>query len=323
MQQPNQQMQTVLDTYAKLGPLPVETLSAENARKLPTLVDAVFGLVSEHILVRAAAPFIEPVGKIKHVRIPVEDGEIIARVYTPTTEGPYPVIVYYHGGGWVIGNPDVYDSSCRALCNGVGAVIVSVAYRLSPEHKFPTAHNDAHAAKEWVMQNIQTLNGIQDKVAIAGESAGGNLATSVCMMSRDKGTMMPVHQLLVYPITDLSKESSTYKEYEEAKPLSASMMRWFKETYISSPEDVLNPYLSPLLGNVSGMPAATVILAEIDPLRAEGQAYAEKLQHAGIATTITCYTGVTHEFFGMKGVLNESKQALEEAITELKKVLQK
>jgi len=316
-------MQAILDQFAKFKTPPLEQLSPGNARNLPTLKNAVEEMTAESVAARAmtvAKPMPEPVGKISHVLIPgPASGEILARVYTPKGDGPFPVLVYFHGGGWVIANLDVYEPSCRALCNAAECVVVSVAYRQAPEHKYPAAAEDAYAATQWVMANAAKLGGDPARVAIGGESAGGNLATVTCLRARDKGEKLPIAQLLIYPVTDSRMDTPSYTENKNAKPLNAAMMAWFWKHYLSSEEDWRHPYASPMRApDLSGLPPATVITAELDPLRDEGEAYAKRLSEAGVEVRATRYDGVTHEFFGLAGVVSTAKDALQEAADALK-----
>jgi len=231
------------------------------------------------------------------------------RIYTPAGTGPFPVLVYYHGGGWVIANINTYDASCRELASGAKSIVVSVGYRLAPENKFPAAPNDAYAALLWTQTNASTFGGDPKRISVGGESAGGNLATVVSMMARDKGTPPPIHQLLIYPVTNDAFDTPSYKENAMAKPLNLAMMKWFFKYYLRTPADGANPYVSPLRGSVANLPPATVITDQIDPLNSDGKAYADKLKAAGIATAYKNYDGVTHEFFGMGAVVGEAKQA--------------
>jgi len=310
---PDAQMQKVLDNLAALEFPPFPTLTPFNARQDSPLMLAVQAVLSEQGL-----PCLEPVGDITHRLIPGPGGQLLIRVYTPQGSGPFPGVVYFHGG-WVIANLDTYDPSCRALCNAANSVVVSVAYRQAPENRFPAAPMDAYAATQWVMANAATINVDPAKVAVAGESAGGNLATVVTLMARDTGAKMPVHQLLVYPITNYAFNTPSYEENAMAKPLDKPTMQWFFSKYLRSPQDGNSPHVSPLRANLRGLPPATVITAEIDPLRDEGEAYADRLKQAGVPTTSTRYNGVTHEFFSMSGLLDKGKQAVTEAAAELKK----
>lgn len=301
------QMQEVLDQLAALGPDPIPTLTPEEARQQPTAADAVTALLEARG--ESSAPM--PVGNVENTTIPGPAGDIPVRIYTPEGSGPFPVVTYYHGGGWVIAGPDVYDASARALTNAANAIVVSVAYRQAPENPYPAAVDDAFAAYVWVTENAESIGGDPSNVAVAGESAGGNLAAVVALRARDEGAQMPVHQLLVYPITNYAFDTPSYEENAMAMPLNRETMMWFFGHYLPSEEAGSEPWVSPLQADdLSGLPPATVILAEIDPLRSEGQAYAERLSEAGVPVTVQLYTGVTHEFFGMGAVLDKAQQAV-------------
>ena len=317
------QMAAVLSELKALGGKPIEKLSAVEARRQPTPTDAVKQLMQKSGNV-APQPM-PPVGKVEMRKIPGPGGgEIPVRVYTPRGEGPFPVIVYYHGGGWVIATLDTYDASARALANKTNAVVVSVDYRQAPEHKFPAAHEDSYAALQHVMNNAKAFNGDPERVAVAGESAGGNLATAVCLMAQERGGKMPVHQLLVYPIANYEFDTPSYRENAQAKPLNAAMMKWFFDKYLNSPDEGQNVLVSPLRApqdRLAKLPPATVITAEIDPLRSEGRAYAEKLKQAGVDVAYRDFEGVTHEFFGMAGVVPDAKEAQQFAVQRLRQAL--
>jgi len=319
------QMQKVIDQFTAFGAPPIETLSPENARNMPTLKNAVEELPAESLLARTmtlAKPMPEPVGRVSHVLIPGPAGPLLARVFRPDVDDAAqpPVIVYFHGGGWVIANLDVYEPSCRALCNAVEAIVVSVAYRQAPEHPFPAAVEDAHAALQWVIANASILGGDPTRVMVAGESAGGNLATVACRRSRDAGQPLPIAQLLVYPVTDASMSTASYRENSDAKPLNAAMMPWFWKHYTGGDaRKALEPDASPInTRDLSGLPPATIITAELDPLRDEGEAYAQRLEEAGVDVAVRRFDGVPHEFFGLAGVSPTAKQALEFAAERLK-----
>ncbi|CAN5393633.1 N/A [soil metagenome] len=301
------QMQEVLDQLEALGPEPIPTLTPEEARQQPTPADAVMALLEARG--ESTAPM--PVGNVENTTIPGPAGDIPVRIYTPEGSGPFPVVVYYHGGGWVIASPDVYDASARALTNAANAIVVSVEYRKAPAHPYPAAVDDAFAAFEWATENAESINGDPRNVAVAGESAGGNLAAVVSLRARDEGAQMPVHQLLVYPITNYAFDTPSYEENAMAMPLNRETMMWFFGHYLPNEEAGSDAYVSPLQADdLSGLPPATVILAEIDPLRSEGEAYAQRLSEAGVPVTVQLYTGVTHEFFGMGAVLDKADQAV-------------
>jgi acetyl esterase/lipase len=251
-------------------------------------------------------PMVDTMGK----EIPVAGGSVHARVYTPKNgSGPFPVIVYYHGGGWVIADLDTYDGSARGLAEQVGAVVVSVHYRQGPEHKFPTAHNDAFAAYQWVLNNAASIKADPKMIAVAGESAGGNLAANVSIMARDKGIMVPLHQLLVYPVANNDMNSESYQKYGTAKPLGKPLIEWMVKHYLPNMGAAADPRIALVKANLKGSPPTTIIAAEIDLLQTEGKLFADKLKDAGVSVDYKLYDGVTHEFFGMATVVPQAKEA--------------
>lgn len=307
--EPTAEMQAILDQLAAFEAPPIAELSAENARQVPLPGDAVAALLAERG--ESVAP--QAVGDISHQLIPGPAGNgIVLRILTPEGDGPFPVIVYYHGGGWVIAGLDAYEPSARALVNAANAVVVMVAYRQAPEHPFPAAVEDAYAAYLWALENADTINGNPDQVAVVGESAGGNLATVVSLLARENGDPLPVHQVLVYPVAQLvSADTPSYQTYAGAVPLNRPLMLWFKERYLTDPATAWNGLVSPLLvEDLSGLPPATVIAAQIDPLLSEGEAYAGRLEEAGGDVVYREFEGVTHEFFGMGAILPEAREAV-------------
>lgn len=313
------EMQAVIEKLTSYGDKPIETLSAVDARKNHTPTDAVMDLVKENNI-KMPESMVDTMGK----DIDLSGGKIHLRVYTPKSgNGPFPLIVYYHGGGFVIANLDVYNASAQALSEQVGAVVVSVAYRLSPENKFPTAHNDAFAAYEWAVKNASSLKADPAKIAVVGESAGGNLAANVSIMARDKHIMIPVHEVLVYPIAQANMETESYKMYANAKPLNKAMMAWFTQKYVNTMIEAQDPRISLINANLKGLPPTTIITAEIDPLNNDGVMLANKLSAAGVKVDSKNYEGVTHEFFGMAIVVPEAKQAQAYAADQLKAAFNK
>jgi acetyl esterase/lipase/glucose/arabinose dehydrogenase len=303
---PTPEMQVVIDAIKSFDAPAISTLKPTAARNLPGIPDWV--AAGSQKLGKPNLP--EPVADVRHVTIPSAGEELLTRVYVPAGTGPLPVLVYYHGGGWVVGNLSTYDASARALANASGSIVVSVAYRQAPENPFPTPMNDAWEAYKWVVGHASDIGGDPKRVAVGGESAGGNLATVVAMRARDEGFAMPTHQLLVYPVTNYAFDTPSYAKYANAVPLDRPSMEYFWRNYLGSPADGANPYASPLRApSLERLPSATVILAEIDPLQSEGRAYAERLAAEGIDTTLCLYTGVTHEFFGMGNLLPEAKAA--------------
>lgn len=312
---PDADMQAVLDQLGKLGGKRIETLTPAEARKQPTPADAVRALLTAQG--KPTEP--EPVGKVEDRMIEGAAGPIPAKIYSPAGAGPFPVLVYFHGGGWVIGSPLVYDSTPRALVNLADCVVVSVDYRLGPEHKFPASHEDAFAAYQWALQNAVSINGDPSRIAVGGESAGGNLAVSVAIDARDRKAVPPKHMMVVYPIAGADMNTTSYSDNATAKPLNKEMMDWFFKHYLRSAKDAQDPHLNLVAANLKGLPAATVITAEIDPLRSEGQQLAERLKAAGVQVEARDYTGVSHEFFGMSAVLPKAKQAQQVAADGLKR----
>lgn len=301
------QMQAVLDQLAALGGKPIETLSPAEARTQPSPPDAVKALLKKQG--KPTSP--EPVGKVDDRTIEGPAGPIAIRIYTPTGEGPFPLVLYIHGGGWVIATLDTYDSSARALTNAAQAVVVSTHYRQGPEHKFPAAHDDTFAAYRWALDNAKSLNADPARIAVAGESAGGNLAAVVAMRARDEKVTAPLHQLLVYPIAGSDTNTPSYLEHAKAKPLNKPMMEWFFKHYLRGPRDAEDRRIALIkAANLKGLPPTTIINAEIDPLRSDGEMLAQRLRDAGVPVRHRTFDGVTHEFFGMGAVVDTANEAV-------------
>ncbi len=312
--QPDPQMATVLNEYKAIMGTPIYDLAPAAAREQFAAQDA------EKIIARQSGKQLAPerVGSIRNMMIPGPGGPLPIRIYSPAGSGPFPVILYFHGGGFVLATIDTYDSSARALTNLTNAVLVSVEYRKAPQYPFPAAVYDAIASYKWVLSHMSILNGIPGKVAVAGESAGGNLAAVLAMVARDLHLPMPVHQTLIYPVVNNDMNTPSYNEFANAVPLNKPALIWFYKYYYSNPADDNNPYAFPLKGNLVGLPSATVISAQIDPLQSEGQEYANALKAAGVLVNYRLYTGVTHEFFGMGAVIDAAKDAEQAAATDLK-----
>jgi acetyl esterase/lipase len=311
---PVPEMQAVLDKLQALQVKPFSTLTVPEARTQASAADAARAVQWDKRI--SSNP--EAQVTTKDIAIPSKAGALAARVYIPGGKGPFPVIVYYHGGGWVVADINVYDGAPRALALGAHAIVVSVEYRHAPEHKFPAAHEDAWTAYQWVVKNIQAMGGDADKIAVAGESAGGNLAANVALMAKETKTKAPVYQLLVYPVAGNDMNTDSYNENADAKPLGKADMEWFVKNTFESMDQTSDKRLN-LVGrsDLAGVAPATVITAQFDPLRSEGQAYAEKLKAAGVAVDAKTFDGVTHEFFGMAKVVPQAKQAMDLAVADL------
>jgi acetyl esterase len=302
----NGEMKQVLDVYEPIAGTPITELSPTLARQQFSAQDAA------KIVARGTgkAPNAERVVQlIDGMTVPGPGGPLPVRVYTPAGAGPFPLVVYFHGGGFVIATLDTYDASARALANASGAVVISVEYRKAPEARFPAALEDAIAAYRWIVNHPAKFNGNADEVAVAGESAGGNLATEICLAALEGKVPMPVHQLLVYPVTDFNTGYGSDTTYADAKPLSTPALVYFTQHYLSAPSEATDWRASPIRASLSGMAPATIIAAQIDPLLDEGKAYADRLAAAGVSVSYHLYTGVTHEFFGMGAVVQQAKDA--------------
>ena len=261
----------------------------------------------------------ESLARVEERSIPGPAGKIVLRVYTPEGRGTLPVLVYFHGGGWVIGTFETHDGVCHHLAKQSQAVVVSVDYRLAPEHKFPAAAEDCYAATCWVAGNAATLGADAKRLAVGGDSAGGNLAAVVSLMARDRGKPKIAFQLLVYPVTDHAYDTPSYRDNADGYLLTRNAMVWFWNHYLGGESDSANPYASPLrAASFAGLPPAMVVTAELDPLRDEGEAYAEKLRQAGIPVKHKRYDGLIHGFFSMTGVFEQAKQAVADAATEIR-----
>ena len=298
------QAQTVIDTVNSLGLPPVWEVTPEQAR------------------INAAArprPVGPEVGAVQNMNIPGPDGDVPVRIYTPEGAGPFPILVWYHGGGWVIGDLDSADPTARHLCKGAECVVVSVDYRLAPETKFPGPAEDCYAATLWAANNASSIGGDASRLAVGGDSAGGNLAAGISLMAADRGGPDIVHQLLVYPVTERNYQTASYQDNAEGFLLARDAMRFYWDAYLANDADASNPYAAPIqAANLSGQPSALVITAEYDPLRDEGEAYGRRLQESGVDTTISRYDGMIHGFFGMVGIMDKSGQVMEEANAALR-----
>jgi acetyl esterase len=295
-------VRSLLDMFAAQGGPPLESLSPAEARELARAMTKHMG----------GTP--EPVHSIENLRIPGPDGEIPVRVYTPTNPGPRPALVYFHGGGWVICDLDTHEVQCSAIARRSAAVVISVDYRLAPEHKFPAAVTDCYAATVWAASNAERLGIDPRRISVGGDSAGGNLAAVVSLKSRDENGPAIGLQVLVYPVTDLSSfATGSYREFAEGYDLTKAAMEWFRELYLRSAEDGRNPHASPLLArDLRGLPPALVITAECDPLRDEGEAYAKRLQDAGVPVTLTRYAGMIHPFFSLPAAIPQAFDAIQQ-----------
>ena len=269
--------------------------------------------------IRAGGGAVEPVYDVTDRTFPGPDGERPVRLYRPSADRPLGTLVYFFGGGWTLGGIDTSDGVCRALANAAGCLVVTPGYRLAPEHPFPAAVNDCLAAVSWVAENAEVLGADPDRIAVGGDSAGGNLAAVVAQQATDRPLAA---QLLVYPNTCYRAGTESLRDNDDRWMFNRHSVDWYWRNYLADPEDGRDPRVSPLLApEVSGLPPALVITAEYDPLRDEGEQYAERLRTAGVPVELTRYAGMAHGFFTMSGVLPDARRALAQAAEYLRKNL--
>ena len=244
-------------------------------------------------------------------------GDIPIRVFTPDAPGPLPILVHYHGGGWVIGSVDQSDNLCRAMANATPCIVVSVEYRLAPETRFPGGLEDCYAATTWVAEHGAERGGDPSRLAVGGESAGGNLAAAVSLLARERGGPKISFQVLIYPVTDANFETDSYRAMAEGYGLTRDTMQYFWDLYLSDPAHAADPLASVLRADVAGLPPALVVTAEFDPLRSEGEAYAEKLKAAGVPVEHVAYPGQIHGFFSVGTMMEAGDKAVAAAARSL------
>lgn len=267
-------------------------------------------------------PSDDPLASVEHRTIPGPGGPLAVRVFRPEEGGALPVVVYVHGGGWVMGSLDSHDSLCRSLSSRSGCVVVSVDYRLAPEHPFPAALHDCVSAVRWVVANGGEIGADPEHLAVAGDSSGGNLAAATCLALRDDDGPPIAFQLLVYPVLAFSFDTASYRENSEGYYLTAASMRWFSDHYLGRPEDATDPYAAPLMADdLTGLPPAHIVTAEFDPLRDEAEAYAARLADAGVGVSVHRYDGMIHGFVRMSASLDQGRAAIDECASVLRQAL--
>jgi acetyl esterase/lipase len=294
-------MKHVLDVLTAMEPKPIEHCSAAEARAQPTPALALNRILRD-------GP--DDHGVAMELRlIPGPAGDIRARVYTPPSavEEATPLLLYLHGGGWVIGDLDGYDASPRALARRTGAVVVSAHYRQAPEFRFPAAHEDSFTAWQWMIDNAEALGGNPARAAIAGEGSGANMAVNIALRARDEGIVQPLHLALVSPMAGTALDLPSHAENIDSRPLNTATVRWFLRKALRNKAAQSDPRINlAARGDLAGLPPTTIILAEIDPLRSEGEALADALRRSGVWVDCTTYEGVTHQFFGLAQIVNKA-----------------
>ena len=263
----------------------------------------------------------EPIGSVEDRRIEGPAGEIPIRVYRPVDAGaaPLPIALFTHGGGWVLCDLDSHDDVCRALSNASGAVVVAVDYRLAPEHRFPVGLEDAWAALLWVAEHAGEIGGDATRLAVVGDSAGGNLAAVLALMARDRGGPALAQQVLIYPVIDCRFDTPSHLDPGNPHVLQSDEVRYFWQEYLADPTDGQKPYASPIRAeSLAGLPPALVLTAEFDALRDEGEAYAKRLAAEGVATEATRYDGMMHSFVTFLDALPDARRAIDQVGTALR-----
>jgi acetyl esterase len=286
-------------------------LDASAALGLPSIAEQ--GAVAARHAVKLRAPELagepEPLARVEDHTVPGPAGSIPVRLYAPTASPPLPVLAYFHGGGWVTGDLDTHDSACRGLANRAQCLVVAVDFRSAPEHRFPAALEDCWAAVEWLGRQAGELGGDPARLAVCGDSAGGNLAAAVALRARDRGTPPIAAQLLIYPVLDYDLETPSYQAKASGYGLTRDSMRWYWEQYLGEGGDGFAPEASPLReGDLSGLPPALIVTCEHDPLRDEGEAYAHRLAAAGVPVEHVDEAGMIHGYFRMAGVIGRARK---------------
>ena len=281
----------------------------------PTLREA--GVEQGREMLRTMAMMEGEVPDVARVEPVTLAGSIPGRLYAASEGGPLPIIVWYHGGGFVIGDLETADRICRKLAAGTGALVISVDYALAPERPFPAGPDDCFNALRWIVDNAASLGGDPSRVAVAGDSAGGNMAAVTAVKARDEGVDLR-HQLLVYPVTDCTMTSTSYQDNGEGYLLTADSMDWFIGCYLSGGADAKDPRVSPLFAeDVRGLAPALVITAEFDPLRDEGEAYADKMKESGVDVVLRRFDGQIHGFFPLGAIIPAANDAVALAVKHL------
>jgi acetyl esterase len=301
------QLQAARDRRVADGVPPLYTLTLEQAR------------AADIAAIRAGAGSPEPVHEVVDRTLPGSAGPVPIRVYRPNAASTAPALVYFFGGGWTLGSLDTSDGVCRTLANAAGCLVVAVGYRLAPEAKFPAAVHDCFAATAWLAEHGGQIGVDPTRMAVGGDSAGGNLAAAVTLLARDRGVGL-AGQLLVYPNTDRFADTPSRREATDPAMFNRTSVAWYWGHYLSSEEDGRDPLASPLRADsLAGLPPALLITAEYDPLRDEGELYGRRLADAGVPVTLARYDGMAHGFFTMGGTLDAAKVALEQAAEHLRR----
>jgi acetyl esterase len=297
-------MARVLDTLKAFDAKPIESCTAEEARAQPGMAEAA-AMIMKADGISSEIPGVSA----RDVTYSGASGPRAARIYTPEGKGPFPVVLYFRGGGFVIGSLDAYDATPRAMAAKTGAIFVSADYAMAPEHHLPAPHDDAFAAYRWMVEEAASFGGDPARIAAMGEGAGGNLAVNVAIAARDHGLAAPRAQILVYPLATTHLLQASDLQNANAKPLNVSMLAWFMDKLLADRGDMKTPLLNLLNADLRDLPAATVINAGIDPLGSDGEKLARQLRDAGNQVQNAIYPGATHDFFGMATIVKAAEEA--------------
>lgn len=309
-----QYMNGSLDPQAKLF------LTAIAAAGLPPLQELTPQLARERNIVRSFSIKPVEVALVTDHTIPGPEREIPVRCYYPKGEGPFPALLYFHGGGWMVGTLDDFDAVCRYVCREAGVAVVNIDYQLAPEGKFPVAIEEGYAILQWLSSHGLTWKIDPEKLMVGGDSSGGNIAAVVCQMARDRKSRMPVFQWLICPATDLlHMDTQSYRVFGYGMWVPVDLMNWYISHYLTDMKEKANPYVSPLLASdLSGLPPAFVVLAEFDLLHDEGLAYARRLSESGVPVSWKCYPGQIHDFVIFGRIMKMALQALDDGCREIR-----
>ncbi|HEX4087530.1 MAG TPA: alpha/beta hydrolase [Trebonia sp.] len=301
------QLQAMRDQRERAGVPPLYTMTLAAARD------------ADLASIRAGGGQPEPVHEVDVLTIPGPGGDLPLRLYRPAADRPLPALLYFFGGGWVLGSVDTADGVARALANAAGALVIVPGYRLAPEHPFPAAVDDCYAALRWVAGHAAEVGADPSRLAVGGDSAGGNLAAAVTLLARADGQAL-AGQLLVYPNTDQLADDGAAPGADDPFLFNRYSVAWYRRHYLPDPGDAVSPLASPLrAASLAGLPPALVITAEYDPLRRQGEAYARRLAEDGVPVDLSRYPGMAHGFFTMLAVLESSRAAIAQAAAHLKK----
>jgi acetyl esterase len=300
------QIQAIRDQRERDNAAPLYALSLAEAR------------AADLASIRESGGEPEPVFQVENLRIAGPGGELPLRLYRPAAERPLPALLYFFGGGWVLGTIDTADAVSRSLANSADALVVVAGYRLAPEHPFPAAVDDCYAALRWVAEHAREIGADPARLAVGGDSAGGNLAAGVALLARADGVAL-AGQLLVYPNTDQLADDESMRDADDRFLFNRHSVAWYRQHYLTSPADAASPLASPLRAeSLAGLPPALVITAEYDPLRDQGEAYARRLADEGVQVELSRYPGMAHGFFNMAGTVDASRAAIAQAASQLR-----